>query len=76
MSLFTLKRLLQLAPVVAALAIIIGSAKPASADVSCFQDLAACYQRAAGIESFWLRWAAGLDCELTAAECVREAIGY
>ena len=42
-----------------------------SADAGCFTELADCYQRAATIESFWYRWAAGLDCELDFVECSR-----
>lgn len=43
----------------------------------CFTDLGHCYEAAAAIESFWYRWAAGLDCELDLVECVREKLlGY
>jgi hypothetical protein len=41
------------------------------ADAGCSTDLLDCYQRAANIESFWYRWAAGLDCELDFVECTR-----
>jgi len=44
---------------------------PRAAMAGCTTDLADCYQRAAQIDSFWYRWAAGLDCELDYAECVR-----
>jgi hypothetical protein len=37
----------------------------------CTTTLADCYEAAAKIDSFWYRWAAGLDCELDYAECVR-----
>lgn len=43
----------------------------------CTTELADCYQRAANIDSFWYRWAAGLDCELDFVECARiKLIGY
>jgi hypothetical protein len=44
---------------------------PRVAMAGCTTDLADCYERAAKIDSFWYRWAAGLDCELDYAECVR-----
>jgi hypothetical protein len=37
----------------------------------CATDLIDCYERAAAIDSFWYRWAAGLDCELDFVECTR-----
>ena len=37
----------------------------------CATDLLDCYQRAANIDSFWYRWAAGLDCELDFVVCAR-----
>jgi hypothetical protein len=46
-------------------------AAPRSAIAGCTTDLADCYARAASIDSFWYRWAAGLDCELDYTECVR-----
>ena len=46
-------------------------AVPRSATAGCTTDLANCYEAAAKIDSFWYRWAAGLDCELDYAECVR-----
>lgn len=47
------------------------AAAPRSAMAGCTTDLADCYGRAAAIDSFWYRWAAGLDCELDYTECVR-----
>ena len=41
------------------------------ADAGCSTGLLDCYQRAANIDSFWYRWAAGLDCELDFVECTR-----
>lgn len=37
----------------------------------CTTQLLDCYAAAANIGSFWYRWAAGLDCELDYAQCVR-----
>jgi hypothetical protein len=33
--------------------------------------MASCFEAAAKVDSFWYRWAAGLDCELDFTECVR-----
>ena len=60
------KKVLFAAMVVAGLA-----ATPQPAQAGCTTDLADCYGRAAKIDSFWYRWAAGLDCELEFTECVR-----
>jgi hypothetical protein len=45
--------------------------RSAMASKGCTTSLANCYSAAAAIDSFWYRWAAGLDCELDYAECVR-----
>jgi hypothetical protein len=37
----------------------------------CATALLDCYERAARVENFWYRWAAGLDCELNFTSCVR-----
>jgi hypothetical protein len=37
----------------------------------CATTLADCYTEAAKIDSFWYRWAAGLDCEFDFVECAR-----
>lgn len=47
------------------------AAAPRPAMAGCTTDLADCYAAAATIDSFWYRWAAGLDCELDYTECVR-----
>lgn len=47
------------------------AAAPPPAHAGCTTDLADCYVEAAKIDSFWYRWAAGLDCELDYVECVR-----
>jgi hypothetical protein len=47
------------------------TAMPQQAQAGCFTDLGNCYQKAANIDSFWYRWAAGLDCELDLVECTR-----
>jgi hypothetical protein len=41
---------------------------------TCTRDLLDCYGRAAKEDSFWYRWADGLDCELQYAGCVRRAL--
>lgn len=48
---------------------VVASARPVEA--GCFTDLADCYYRAANVDGFWYRWAAGLDCELDLIECTR-----
>jgi hypothetical protein len=40
----------------------------------CNSDLLDCYGRAAQIDNFWYRTAAGLDCELDYASCLRLAM--
>ena len=46
-------------------------AVPRTATAGCTTDLATCYEAAAKVDSFWYRWAAGLDCELDFTECLR-----
>jgi hypothetical protein len=46
-------------------------AAPRPAMAGCTTELADCYEAAAKVDSFWYRWAAGLDCELDYAECIR-----
>ena len=41
---------------------------------ACATNLISCYERAAKIDSFWYRWAAGLDCELKFTKCTRQMI--
>ena len=56
----------------AILAAVIGTPERARAESdTCATDLANCYVAAAKIDSFWYRWAAGLDCELQFTNCVR-----
>ena len=40
----------------------------------CTTTLGECYEKAAKIDSFWYRWAAGMDCELDYTDCVRRRI--
>jgi len=40
----------------------------------CTVTLLGCYEKAAKIDSFWYRWAAGLDCELEFTGCVRRTL--
>jgi hypothetical protein len=53
------------------LAAMSATAQPSYASVGCATNLLGCYQQAASIDSFWYRWAAGLDCELDFVECAR-----
>jgi hypothetical protein len=53
----------------------LGAPRPAMADgARCTGDLNDCYVRAAKIDSFWYRVAAGIDCELNYADCVRRRL--
>jgi len=55
----------------AILAVVIGVPGTTRASDTCATDLANCYVAAAKIDSFWYRWAAGLDCELQFTNCAR-----
>jgi hypothetical protein len=57
-----------------ALVFLTGLAAPRPALAGCTTDLADCYARAAKVDSFWYRWAAGIDCELEYTDCVRQKI--
>lgn len=50
------------------------AAAPTPAIAGCTTNLLDCYVRAAREDSFWYRWAAGLDCELDYTDCVRRHI--
>ena len=63
------KKLLFAALVLAGLA-----ATPRPAFAGCTTDLADCYVRASKIDSFWYRWASGLDCELDYVDCARRRL--
>jgi hypothetical protein len=54
------------------LAGLVGAPRPALA--GCTTDLLDCYVRAAKVDGFWYRSAAGLDCELEYAGCVRQKL--
>jgi hypothetical protein len=62
-------------PIAIAAIVLLGNPQPASA-MTCFRDLGGCFYRAAVVESFWWRWASGLDCELSFIGCFREAFGF
>jgi hypothetical protein len=50
---------------------------PRVAMAGCGGDLLDCYAAAAAIDNFWYRSAAGLDCELQYAGCIRQVlVGY
>lgn len=70
----TFKRLLRHVPVIAAIAFVLGSSTPAHAETHCFMDLANCYGRAAGLDSYWQAVLASADCELDLVDCTRRAI--
>jgi len=57
------------------LACFVAAPRPAMALMAgCASDLLDCYTRAANIDSFWYRTAAGLDCELDFADCARQRL--
>lgn len=45
-----------------------------TADAGCATALGECFGRAADVDGFWWRWAAGIDCELDFIECARVKI--
>jgi len=49
-------------------------AAPRPALAGCTSDLLDCYTAAAKIDSFWYRTAAGIDCEFSYADCLREIL--
>ncbi len=54
-----------------------GASSARAQDDGCTTRLLMCYERAARVENFWYRWAAGLDCELNYTSCVRQKLlGY
>jgi hypothetical protein len=69
------KTLVHLFPIVMAAVLLLGSPKPVQA-AGCFTNLGHCFYRAAVVDSFWWRWAAGLDCELGFLGCVREIVSW
>jgi hypothetical protein len=50
------------------------TAAPRTAVAGCTTTLADCFTAAAKIDSFWYRWAAGIDCELDYVECARQKL--
>ena len=44
------------------------------AEAGCSVDLIDCYYRAANVDSFWYRWASGIDCELDYVDCTRRRL--
>jgi hypothetical protein len=65
------KRLLKWTSIIALGILFVADARPALA-MPCFTDLSNCYLRAALVDGIWMRFAAGMDCELTFASCLRE----
>ncbi len=68
-----ISRAFQLAPLLVALLLASGISKPAAAN-SCGSDLIGCFSRAGTIDSLLDRWLAGLNCELSYADCVGDAL--
>ena len=65
-------KMLKIVPLAAVAAFLLfANATPAHAR-PCFTDLANCYVDAASEDSFWYRWARGLDCELDFVSCTRQ----
>ncbi len=71
-----MRHFLQLFPVVAAMLLVVGTRTPARAQegLRCFNGLRQCYGFAARKDDFWDMWAAGLECEIDFAACVRQEI--
>ena len=70
MAFSNIKRLLG---VFAVLMVVFGSGGAGSAAM-CTSELVQCYDEAAGRDGWLAQTAAGLDCELTYAGCLREAL--
>ena len=70
----TIERLPWMMPIVLTALVLFTNPRPVLAQSSCFQDLRDCYGRAAIRTDWWDIWAAGIDCELTFADCVRRSI--
>ena len=60
--------------VVVALFVLAASTGTAQAETTCFTDFGHCMERASTVDSFWYRWAAGLDCELQLINCTRQML--
>ena len=65
--------MLQLAPAILAVALLLGVSRPAAAG-ACFTNLAHCYMRAAAMDGWGWMWLAGLDCELDFTDCARRSL--
>ncbi len=60
--------------VLAAIMLACLAAAPRAARAGCAAALGDCYVAAAKIDNFWYRSAAGLDCELDFADCIRQQL--
>ena len=69
-----MQRLLHIAPIIGAMVFLLSDVRPARAEITCFQDLRACYVRSAFADSYWSMWLMGMDCELGFTDCTRRAI--
>jgi len=65
------KRLIKWIPVLGLAVLSLANAQPAFA-MPCFTNLTSCYFRAAIFDGAWMRFAAGMDCELDFVGCLRE----
>jgi hypothetical protein len=74
MSTGLVRRLVSLVPVLLAAVMLLADSRPASADITCFQNLRDCYLKAAGREDWVSRSLAGADCELAFVDCCRRAL--
>lgn len=61
-------------PLVVTMVLVLGAIKPVAAESSCLSNLGGCFYRAAGVDNWLSRWLAGIDCELSFADCVADAL--
>ena len=64
----------RLVPFLVVALVALATPTPAAANTHCFAELEACYGRAAGIDGFWSRTAAALDCEIDLVVCLEHAL--
>ena len=57
-----------------ALVVLVGLAAPPSAMAGCTTGLLDCFGRAAKVDNFWYRTAAGVDCELEYIGCAGRTV--
>lgn len=69
---YLLRKLVRAVPIALAILFVVAGTRTASA--GCFENLYACYERAANRDTFLERSLAGADCELEFAGCVRQVV--